>query len=303
MLAERKLPDIAKLRYPIYASPKIDGVRALVISGKLVSRALKPIPNEFVSTRFSLSALSGLDGELVLGSPTAPNVFNATSGALRREEGEPDARFYCFDEWDRKDTYQDQVLRFQRSEGWPHCSIVPSTKVDSPDMLLEAERAALDLGYEGLILRSPEGLYKFGRSTLKEGAMLKLKRFQDDEAEVVGIYEEMHNGNEARRNELGRTQRSTHREGLVGKGTTGGFVLLYKGIHFKCGTGLSDDEAALWWSRRKPKPLMIQLDGEMLTYYELKRPVTVKFKHFAHGAKDKPRHPVYLGVRDKWDAS
>jgi DNA ligase-1 len=27
----------------------------------------------------------------------------------------------------------------------------------------------------------------------------------------------------------------------------------------------------------------------------------VKYKHFPHGAKDKPRHPVFLGFRDPID--
>lgn len=303
MLAERKTPDTSKLSYPLYASPKIDGVRALVIGGTLLSRSLKPIPNAFVSSRFSLSALSGLDGELILGEPTAPDVFNVTSGALRREDGEPDARFYCFDDFtDPELPYDQRLSNLQaRCDGLKHCVGLNVAVVEREGQLLAYEAQCLDKGYEGLILRSPGGTYKFGRSTLKEGGMLKLKRFQDDEAQVVGIYEEMHNGNEAKRNELGRTQRSTHREGLVGKATAGGFLLLYHGVHFKCGTGLTDAEAALWWGRRKPKPLTIKLEGETLVYYELKRPVVVKFKHFAHGAKDRPRHPVYLGVRDKWD--
>jgi DNA ligase-1 len=36
---------IENVRFPVIASPKLDGVRALVIDGALMSRSLKPIPN------------------------------------------------------------------------------------------------------------------------------------------------------------------------------------------------------------------------------------------------------------------
>jgi DNA ligase-1 len=306
MLAERKLPDTSSLAYPIYASPKLDGCRALVVDGQLRSRALKPFPNKFVSTRFSQSALNGLDGELILGDPTDPDVFRKTSEVLRRKEGEPDVKFYCFDLWDSNLQYKDRIFDMRESiQKWGgHVVLVDSEPVYNEVQLLETEAKCLDDGYEGLILRSPGGMYKFGRATMKEGTMMKLKRFVDEEAEVVGVYEEMHNDNEAQTNELGRTFRSSHQENKVGKKTTGGFLLRRKdGVLFKCGTGLTDKEAALWWKRRRATAYEVKLETETLVYWALKKKVVVKFKHFAHGAKDKPRHPVYLGARDEWDIS
>jgi DNA ligase 1 len=37
--------DVNALRFPLFASPKLDGVRAVVMNGGLMSRSLKPIPN------------------------------------------------------------------------------------------------------------------------------------------------------------------------------------------------------------------------------------------------------------------
>lgn len=304
MLAERKLPDTSALRYPLYASPKLDGYRAMVVNGKLLSRALKPVPNAFTAARFGLKSLNGLDGELILGDPAAKDVFNKTGRALRTHDGEPDVRFYCFDLWDSKESYANRNRLLARHCEDEHIVPVASKLVLDEKELLEFEAETLEQGYEGLILRSPDGLYKFGRSTMKEGGMLKLKRFTDDEAKVVGVYEEMHNDNEAHTNELGRTFRSTHQENLVGKGTAGGFLCTKDGALFKCGTGLTDEAAAMWWARRQGKPIAVKLDGATLVYWELKKSnVFIKFKHFAHGAKDKPRHPVFLGERDSWDVS
>jgi DNA ligase-1 len=39
------------------------------------------------------------------------------------------------------------------------------------------------------------GTYKFGRSTVRDNILLKVKRFLDDEAVVIDIEEKMHNEN------------------------------------------------------------------------------------------------------------
>src|SRR5690606_2631966 len=94
--------NATEIQFPVYASPKIDGVRALIFEGNLVSRRLKKIPNKFIQNYFkSLPnlVLEGLDGELVVGEPNHPNVMqNTTSGVMSRE-GEPDFTYYVFDYW------------------------------------------------------------------------------------------------------------------------------------------------------------------------------------------------------------
>lgn len=291
MLAERKLPDTSGIAYPIYASPKLDGIRALVIDGQLRSRALKPFPNAFVQKSFSSSKYSGLDGELIFGEPSAPDVYRETQKVVSRRAGEPNVKFYLFDLWDAKLPYAsryDSVKEAVIGRRLPCVELVPSVIVTNELQLLDYERQQLDLGYEGLILRSPNGPYKFGRSTMKEGWMLKLKRFEDAEATVVEVYEEMHNGNEAKTNELGRTKRSSHQANLVGKERAGGFVCAspdFPGVTFDVpSTTIPHDERPALWRKRK------SVVGKVL-----------KYKYFAHGGKDRPRHPVFLGWRDKWD--
>ena len=58
------------------------------------------------------------------------------------------------------------------------------------------------MGGEGLILRNPDGVYKFGRSTPKQQLSIKVKFFEQDEFEVIGFTERMHNANQAKINEL-----------------------------------------------------------------------------------------------------
>ena len=111
--------------------------------------------------------------------------------------------------------------------------------------------------------------------------MLKVKRFEDSEAEILRIEEEMHNANEAQRDNLGRTKRSTAKEGKVGKGTMGALVVrdLKTGVEFNIGSGFTASDRQDEW-----KP------GEI-----------VKYRYFPVGIKTKPRHPVYIGRRSNID--
>src|ERR1019366_8796365 len=105
------------------------------------------------------------------------------------------------------------------------------------------------------MVRSLEGPYKMGRSTEREGYLLKIKRFEDGEAEVIGFEERMHNGNESTTNALGRTERSSHQENLIGRGDLGALIVVgvngtYKGVEFKIGTGFNDAERGVIWQYR-----------------------------------------------------
>lgn len=90
--------EVAKLRFPLLASHKLDGIRALVRDGVVVSRNLKPIPNRHVQALFGRREYEGLDGELLVGDPTDPRAFLGTTSAVMSREGEPDVYFHVFDD-------------------------------------------------------------------------------------------------------------------------------------------------------------------------------------------------------------
>lgn len=279
------------LKFPLIASPKIDGVRCVIFDGVAYSRSLKPIPNQAVQEWAKANApmLNWMDGELVVGPATAPNVMQATTSGVMRKDGEPDFSFHAFDYLrimglSFASRYED-LERRQYEEGAPRAYLVPHETIRNHGFLLKYEHECLALGYEGVMLRDPEGGYKYGRSTERERGLVKLKRFSDAEAIVIGFEEEMHNGNEATRDALGRTERSSTRAGLVGKGTLGALqVRSGDGQVFNIGTGFTAEQRAEIW-RNHP------------AYFG----ATAKYKYFAHGVKDAPRHPVFLGFRAKED--
>jgi len=276
----------------MYASPKLDGIRCMIQNGVALSRSLKPIRNEYIQNILGgMELFNGLDGELIVGDPTAHDVYRTTTSNVMRSTGMPDFIFWIFDLFDSSYTYssrQYEIYHIDPTGVQPHIKILKSVSVFNMKELQAYEQYCLNLGYEGVILRDPNSMYKHGRSTAKEGGLLKVKRFEDGEAGVLAVEEQMHNGNEATTNELGRTQRSSHKENKVPMGTLGALVCKdsVTGIQFNIGTGFTDEvRQQLWWSRDR-------LIGQ-----------TIKYKSFKIGVKDAPRHPVFLGMRDADDMS
>ncbi|MDN7427797.1 ATP-dependent DNA ligase [Burkholderia sp. AU45388] len=296
------------IKFPVWASPKIDGIRCVFFCGVAYSRSLKPIPNPVVQEFAAAYArlLEGLDGELTVGSPTDANCMQS-SMAVMSKSAEPDFTFHVFDwfpdpnraslytvGYDRRsDVVEARIGEFY--DLYPEADIkaVPQHLCVSHEDLNKLEARFLADGYEGMMIRAHDGKYKCGRSTEREGGLVKVKRFVDGEAVIVGFEEEMHNANEATRNATGRTERSTAQAGLVGKGTMGALRVAMPvdsrvpdstSIVFSIGTGFTAAQRRDYWQDRA------SLIGRL-----------VKFKHFDHGTVDAPRHPVFIGFRHPED--
>jgi DNA ligase-1 len=212
------------------------------------------------------------------------------------EDGKPDFKFWVFDNiFAGKDTpfetrflsIGDRLLKARGGE-LDYMYIVPHTDIRTQDQLDNEEAKRLGEGYEGLILRDPKGPYKYGRSSTKEGWLLKLKRFSDAEAVIIGVQELFENRTVATKDAFGHTERSTHKENLVGKGTLGALLVKRVSDHveFGIGTGFDAKTRQDLWDRRGT------LTGKI-----------VKYKFFDGGSKDAPRFPVFIGFRDPRDMS
>ena len=288
--------DLKKIQYPVLGFPKIDGIRAVIHNRQALSRKLIALPNQFIQGFFSNEHYQGLDGELVVGSATDPLcIKHSTSGVMSRD-GAPDFTFYVFDKWD--ETHADFGRRFAEADsvvnriGGVRLRMLEYTTLWGESAVLDYEADQLEQGYEGIILRDPRGAYKHGRSTVREGGLLKLKRFSDSEAEVLEVIEEQFNGNEAQKDNLGRTKRSSAKAGKVGKGRAGALRVrdLTTGVEFEVGTGLTDADKAEWWAwwlKVNRAPGVCER--------------VIRYKFFSVGMQERPRHPVFVSMRDARD--
>lgn len=280
--------DLTKVKYPVLLSEKLDGIRASIHNGVVMSRSMKPIPSKAVQEKFGKPEYEGYDGEIIYGNKNAPDVFNKSTRAcmshkLPDEMSVNDLHFYVFDSIGegpyiaRQDSVKEDIFN-NVYKLW-------NTYVNSEDEVLQYEKEFLEAGAEGVMLRSPQGPYKQGRSTLKEGYLLKVKQFEDAEAVVIGFDEKMHNTNEATTGELGQTKRSSHQDNMIPCNTLGALVVSSeKWGEFKIGTGFDDGLRQEIWDNRET------VMGKL-----------VKFKYFPVGVKTSPRFPVFLGFRHKDD--
>lgn len=165
-----------RMPFPLMASPKLDGIRAIVRGGVVLSRTGKPIPSADVQSAFA--HLEGFDGELIAGGPFAPDVFKrSTSGAMARDG--TGCAFYAFDH----QSGGDFAARYARLQASDRVHVVNQVLIRSVEELAAREAQCVAQGYEGIMIRDPAAPYIEGRTT----ALQKLKRFEDSEAECVGM--------------------------------------------------------------------------------------------------------------------
>ncbi len=199
--------------------------------------------------------------------------------------------------------YADRIMHAARRVelmNLPYVKMIPHQTVYDLDELWAFEDKCLDKGFEGVILRDPLGLHKDGRATVTKGAYMRIKRFIDVEGVVEELIEAKENQNEAKTNELGRTERSSHQENLVPKGMVGMLKmrlladvtyrdkkLFEKGMLVDVGAGTMPHPDRLHYFNNP---------GEILQQIG-------KLKLFPHGTKDKPRYPTWAGLRATADMS
>ena len=274
------------LSFPVLATPKLDGIRCLKINGRALTRSFKPVSNRFTRGWIEANLPDGLDGELIVRGTT----FSETAGHIGRESGEPDFTFAVFDYVSEgvDVPYACRMQELQRLPEFQHVKKILPVEIRDAVQLAEYEEQCLSEGYEGVMIRTPDSPYKCGRSTEREGWLLKIKRFDDDEAVVLETYEGLSNLNPAERDAFGRTKRSSCKENKVGRGELGGFVVrvMSTGVEFRLGYNhvLGGVDRVTLWEQRASLPGKI-----------------VKFMHQPSGAKDAPRFPKFIGFREAWD--
>lgn len=287
---------VAKM-LPLIGQVKYDGIRSFVRSGILWSRSIKAIRSEQIQSwcAHNRDFLEGLDGELICGPPTAPDCYTRTSSSVMSYNKPDEFCFYAFDKWDEPTPFKDRIevvaeltSHFVMESGPTRIVMAPNVMLNTMEEVWAFYEEQVLLGHEGIILRDPDSYYKYGRGSPVKCECIKMKEggWVDTEVKIVEFHEQLHNANEATLDNLGNTERSGHKENLIGKGTLGSISVkgnfVDGGAPFECrvGTGLDDAiRQAVWDNPDEYKDLF------------------VKMKYFTVGIKDKPRFPTFLGFR------
>jgi DNA ligase-1 len=307
MLAPNATPDLDKLRYPVLASVKLDGIRGIIKNGQMLTRKMESF-KPMVLRRFQRVIDAAAESDIVLDfevwSPelSFTQISSAVSSAMLCEK----LKLYIFDlvnvtEWYRQKSIWDEDAyayftpfnaRYVRYSAWSKNfdkSLVVPVK-QHLCLCADDVRGLLDLALqensEGLMLKSPVSFYLHGRSTEKQNIFYKLKKWVTQDAKIIGFKQKTSLTAKARetntqRDVLGNLKRGHRKGDRVMVDEVGSVeieliddAVLPKGT--RCFVGFTEDaynlRKAITWDNRN-------------SY--IGKHVEIIFQE--HGAKDKPR--------------
>ena len=225
----------------VYVEPKLDGIRCLAIieddEAKLFTRAGKLITNfdDTVGKELARLPSGAYDGEIM------SNDFTDLMRQVYRKENKDvsDVYFAIFDyltpeEWQEKGTTNSLKTRktllksfinsAHKSENLKYLKQVRyEPYLDPSEAQLKSEHDMwVEQGYEGIMIKDTDACYSFGR----DWSVMKYKAFFDADVKVIGLQEG-----------TGKHQ-----------GKLGSFLVDYKGVEVRVGSGLNDELIEQIWS-------------------------------------------------------
>ena len=295
--------DFTNLPYPLYGSPKIDGFRALIQGGKVVSRKGILFRNKAVQSFYGRAEYEGLDGELVLGSPWAADVFNRTQNVVNSGKDEDAVEFekhgglWIIDRYFENSSpivsfymrytalcdgfalLRSSVTNLGLRKSSKTINVIKQTTIKTEQQLIAYEQRCLSKGYEGIMLRAvaasdgpyPQKPGKENRSTLNEFTLVKLKRREFSNAIIQGWDLLEHNVNEEK---TAAGKRSSKKSGIVVDNNRVGSIRLKDGKYVfdvNVQTNKLRDKGPRWWQQQLGKK--------------------VRYSYQLIGTKDSPRQP------------
>jgi DNA ligase-1 len=309
-------PDCATARFPLWGFVKVDGARGCRVTGTFTGRSLKPLGNLGLIEKFGGPAYEGFDGELTingylrdceipaeLSAPDKPGdapktLCGLSTGILAKKKIEKgETEFPTNLVWNLFDylhptviglSYQERYEALQYvASGLPDVHVLPYAVINNPEEAQAFIDKCLLEGYEGAIFRDPTARHKHGRATAKGNDFWRFKPASRKDCIITGFEEAMQNNNEAKTNALGRTERSTAKAGLVGKGMIGTFLAtdVATGEPIRLGPGSATHQQRIDWFNDPT-----QICGWPAEYVSLDT-----------GVKDAPRQARFFRRREKND--
>lgn len=300
--------DVGRLSGEFLVSAKLDGIRCLVQPNLgPVTRKLKLIPNKHIRETLwadYMRDLEGFDGELVapawVATKMGKTVYNATQSIVMsgKHPYEREIQYWVFDDFStplqaflsRTLQARDRIRAIQQlvngvNIGGTDLHYLRHVTANLPKdrgWLLDLLDYEIANGAEGLVLRRAHGTYKYGRSTLLEGGMVKFKgKWEDNEGVIIDFEELMRNKNELEKDELGYAKRSTAKGGKVPGGTLGKLVLdTIEWGPLRVGSGIDD-----------------ALREEIWKNPDVYRGRIACFKYQYTDGAEKPRFTIFKGFR------
>lgn len=200
MLANDYLKQGHRIKYPCFGSPKMDGVRCLVIRHEsrveLKSRGGKEYVVPHIQDQLMTIMKVGdtWDGELYIHGKYLEEIVSAVK---KYNELTPEIEFIIFD-MVKDESYEHRLISMQALRRYtlsrieaPSIDVLEFCELQDENHMKQKHKEYVERGYEGCMLRNFEGKYESGK---RSADLQKYKEFFDEEFQIVAVGEDK-NGN------------------------------------------------------------------------------------------------------------
>lgn len=295
LLAPNKQPDWSEVfdgNKVWWVSVKMDGTRCIILNGKAYTRAGKRFPNPRVDILLrpllDLSAQYGYWFDMEIYDHMMEHHAQHNAVLMAHDKAIPPtmcARVFdggSSHDWEVPcSTYRDRFDRIApivQGCGSERCTVVQQLYVSDIETLQHLFHSALESGYEGLMVRDPDVLYKHGRATLKEASIFKMKPFETKDGRIIEVIQrrKLKEGVVRTKNELGRTKKIHTKDSYELDDNVGALKIEFSDgttseVTFAKGWSLKQRYEEIWLKRKKLIGMVCEVE------------------HMSVGAKDKLR--------------
>lgn len=294
-------------KFPYLFSIKLDGCRTIFKDGQMLTCSLKQVPNKQLQEQFEYLKKYSKDNNVILdGEIFSPFcTFQEIISYFMTQDFEDKKsikkfgevleipfhlRFHCFDlikcpNADFKTRQADlESISIDLNQNQDFI-YVQHTLVNNLEELEQMFYNALNEGHEGLMLRSTTGKYKYGRATMRENIIYKMKPFQTFDGPITGFVQstEVNKTAEKKKNEMGYSVTSKKKGDRHTIEKCSAVFVDYEGQQLKVTLAMTDKEKEQLWKNQ---------DGYLNRWIE--------YKAMSVGMKENglPRHPVFIRFRE-----
>lgn len=264
MLAHEWEKSQSRVIYPVYAQPKLNGMRCVSVESGFWSRTGKSIvsmPALLSETKKYFPDLA-LDGELYSDTLCFEDTISVARKSVNINEGTA-VKYWVYDAYMSHTPFKERFEHLKRrfAEVAPiRIRLVATFECPTPEAVTKYLNFFIEAGYEGAILRNPCGDYEVGKRSYN---LLKLKLWKDMEVKVVGF-------------ERGAGRNYSRLGALVCE------LPHTQGLQVRVGTGLSDVDRETIWNNSEEY---------------LERVCTIKYQELTNAGI--PRFPSFLTWREE----
>lgn len=191
MLANDYLKQGHRIKYPCYASAKLDGVRCLAIYTQagviLKSRGGKLYDVKHITEELESIMQVGQvwDGELYIHGKYLEEIVSAVK---KPNDNTKDIHFIIFD-FVTEDAFVNRMKEAHKFNVPPNgcIEVLGYQTLFSEEDMKSLHKQYVAVGYEGIMLRNTNGLYESGK---RSADIQKYKEFLDEEFEITAVLED-----------------------------------------------------------------------------------------------------------------